>query len=190
VVRLAAAWLLVSAVLLAGCGERGGIVTIQDGSSVKTLSDLKVGDCVAGSGLNGGLNNMGSMLVYHCPRDYTPYQLVAISPKEQGCPDGKVDGSVYASFEQTDAESLTNPYPKTTLYCFALNVIPGKCYTQDNKNYLDKTDYATPSIGAPTITAVSQVDGNPNADCAPDQQRCAFPVPVRVVCLTAPRPTN
>jgi hypothetical protein len=171
------------ALLVSACGEQGGVRTIDDGSTTKPFAAVEVGECLMSLDIDGGPENPKGVLAAPCPTDYAPYELAAIGPALNGCPDGKVEGSFYASVERTPGKTATNPNPSATIWCFALNLIPGQCYERGVKGYLAKQACTAPPGKWELVRAVSQVSGDAAAQCAPGQTRYEFPVPVRVACV-------
>jgi hypothetical protein len=183
-VRLAAG--AAAVVVVAGCsGDKVTVTTTDDGSDTKPLALLEVGQCVTSYDIND--TPSGDVLIYPCPRPAAPYELASRGPLEAGCPDGKRSPeTAYTTLNLTDDPSVQQPHPVNVVYCFALNLVPESCYTVDPANYFSAADCSAPARQE-RLKAVKQLDGNQNAVCDPGQERYAWPVPPRVVCL-APAP--
>lgn len=162
------------------------------GYTAKPFALVKVGDCMMGIDIHDPDSNTHGVLAARCPNSTAPYELAAVGPLSKGCPDGRSEQSSYATVQERQAKTLTHPDEPALIYCFALNLIRDTCYGPGPYGYLHDIDCTTRKEGA--FKVVSQVDGNPAAECAPGEARYEFPLPVRVICVTklpeAPQPSR
>ncbi|BDY28247.1 hypothetical protein [Mycolicibacterium mageritense] len=185
--RVAKAVMWIGAVVLvaAGCGEpsnTGGTASPTNAYPTpgdKPLAGVNVGECISSSHVAQDLP--GNVLSVTCPSPAAPYELAHKGLAEKGCPDAKAgdQGSAYARVTTTDRKTPTNPRPKSWVMCFALNMIPGQCYSEANSYFNSAPDCV--SIGT-VFRAVSQV-ADANGTCEPTQELYSWPVPQRTICL-------